>query len=108
MDNRILDLSVFARETLDIKLLDETVLRIAKPTREQVVRIAELEHLKKSAKPEAVFDRLDTLVLDILNSNEAGTVFDREYVENNLSIRMRIAIITAYSAWIGEIEADPN
>jgi hypothetical protein len=73
-----------------------------------VVKIADLQHLRKTAKGDVVFDRLDGLVLDILNSNDAGTVFERDYVENQLNVRMRIAIITAFSAWIGEIEADPN
>ena len=108
MESRILDLGVFVQETLDTKLLDETVLHIAKPTREQVIKIAELQYIKKTAKPEAAFDRMDGLVVDILNSNDAGRSFDREYVENQLNVRMRIAIITAYSAWIGEIEANPN
>lgn len=108
MEGRILDLNVFVQETLDIKLLDGSVIHILKPTREQVVKIADLQHLRKTAKGDVVFDRLDGLVLDILNSNDAGTVFERDYVENQLNVRMRIAIITAFSAWIGEIEADPN
>ena len=108
MEGRILDLNVFVQETLDIKLLDGSVIHIIKPNREQVIKIADLQHLKKTAKPEVALDRMDGLVLDILNSNDAGTVFDRDYVEQQLNVRMRIAIISAYSAWIGEIEADPN
>lgn len=108
MEGKILDLNVFVQETLDIKLLDGSVIHILKPTREQVIKIANLQHLKQTAKAEVAFDRMDSLVLDILNSNDAETIFDRDYVEQQLNIRMRIAIITAYSAWIGEIEADPN
>lgn len=108
MESRILDLSVFVRETFDIKLLDGSVIHISKPTREQVIKISELQYLRQNSKPAVVQDRLDSLVLDILNSNDAGAVFDLNYVENQLNVRMRIAIITAYSAWIGEIEANPN
>lgn len=108
MESRILDLNVFAKETLDIKLLDGSVIHILKPTREQVIKITDLQYLKKTAKPEVAFERMDSLALDILNSNDSGVVFDREYIETQLNIKMRIAIITAYSAWIGEIEADPN
>lgn len=108
MECRILDLNVFVQEAMNIRLLDGSVLHIQKPTREQVIKIADLQHLKKTAKGEVAFDRMDGLVMDILNSNDAGTVFDRKYVENELNVRMRLAIITAYSAWIGEIERDPN
>lgn len=108
MEGRILDLNVFVQETLDIKLLDGSVIHIHKPTREQVIKIAELQYLKKTAKPEVSLDRMDSLVLDILNSNDAGIVFDHDYVDQQLNVRMRIAIITAYSVWIGEIEANPN
>lgn len=108
MEGRILDLNVFVQETLDIKLLDGSVIHILKPTREQVIKISELQYLKKTAKPEVALDRMDSLVLDILNGNDAGIVFGRDYVEQQLNVRMRVAIISAYSAWIGEIEASPN
>ena len=108
MESRILDLNAFVMETMDIKLLDESVIHIQKPTREQVIKISELQYLRQNSKPAIVQERLDSLVLNILNSNDAGIPFSHDYVENQLNIRMRIAIITAFSAWIGEIEADPN
>jgi len=108
MEGRILDLSVFAQETFDIKLPDGEMIHIVKPTREQVIKIAELKYLKESSKPTVVQDRLDSLVFSILNSNDAERSFSREFIENQLNVRMRVAIISAYSAWIGEIEANPN
>lgn len=109
MKNRILDLNVFALETLDIKLPDDPeVLHISKPTREQVIKISQLEHLQQEANAETVYERLDSLVLDIINSNEDKRKFDREYVEQNLNVKMRVAIIQAFSARIGGIEKDPN
>lgn len=108
MEGRILDLSVFAQESFDIKMPDGSVIHISKPTREQVIKISELQFLKENSKPTVVQDRLDSLVLNILNSNDAGIEFSREFVEDKLNVRMRVAIITAYSAWIGEIEANPN
>lgn len=108
MEGRILDLRVFTQETFDITLPDGLLIHIKKPTREQVIKIAELKYLKESSKPTVVQDRLDSLVFDILNSNDAEINFNREFIENKLNVRMRIAIISAYSAWIGEIEANPN
>lgn len=105
---RILDLSLFTQETLDIKLPDGKMIHIAKPSREQVIKIAELKQLKESSKPAVVQDRLDSLVLDILNGNDAGEVYTRDYIDNTLNVRMRVAVITAYAAWIGDIESDPN
>lgn len=105
---RILDLSLFTQETLDIKLPDGKMIRIDKPSREQVIKIAELKQLKESSKPAVVQDRLDSLVLDILNGNDAGEVYTRDYIDNTLNVRMRVAVITAYAAWIGDIESDPN
>ncbi len=108
MEGRILDLRVFAQESFDITLPDGDVIHIVKPTREQVIKIAELRYLKESSRPAVVQDRLDSLVFDILNSNDEEREFSREFIENQLNVRMRVAIISAYSAWIGEIEANPN
>ena len=108
MEGRILDLRVFTQEMFDITLPDGETIHIVKPTRGQVIKIAELKYLKEGSKPAVVQDRLESLVLDILNSNDAERRFTREFIENQLNVRMQIAIISAYSAWIGEIEANPN
>jgi hypothetical protein len=106
---QILDLGVFANETLDIKLPDEeVVLHLRKPTKEMVIKLAELKYLQKSAKPEVVIERMDSLVVEILRTNDTDRVFNCDFVENELNTKMKVAIITAYAAWIGEIETRPN
>ena len=65
---KILDLSVYNDETLDITMLDGSVLHIKKPTQALVIRMVELSQLQEN-QPEKVLDGLVELGrLHILSS----------------------------------------
>lgn len=107
--SNIIDLNVFKLKTLDFKLPDEEVLlHILKPTREQVIALAALQTLDKDNYTAEAEKQVSDMVLSILNSNNDDRMFDSQYVENELNDQMIVAIISAYSAWITGIEADPN
>lgn len=111
--SKILDLNLFAEETLDIKLpaigpKPGEVLHLSKPTREMTIKMMDFRNLRQNAKSEVIIERMDSMVHLILNSNTASTEISVDYVSNSLSTPMKQAIITAYATWIVGIEQSPN
>ena len=104
---RILDLSVFRQETLDITLLDGTTARVGKPSQRMVIEVLKLRNINAKTKPETVIRAMDDLVLGILNSNVDGRAFAAEDLAN-LTFEMKNAIISAYNAFVIEMQANPT
>lgn len=107
--SKILDLNVFVQETLDIRLPgDDGVIHLEKPTREMVISISSMQRLQQDVYDDESAKSIENLVLKIMNSNIERRVFEQDYVENVITLPMRMALIQAYSAWIVGIEKDPN
>lgn len=104
---KILDLSVFKEETLDITMPDGKLIHIMKPTQMMVIRVLQLRNINENSEPEKIMSSFNALVLAILNSNDAGIVFEEKMVEE-MPMRMKTAIIDAYSSFITGIQSDPN
>ena len=106
--SKILDLNVFVQETLGIRMPgEEKPIQLKKPTRETVIHLAAFQGMKPIYDEENA-KSIDDIILEILNTNIEGRVFEADYVENGLILPMRMAIIEAYSAWIVGIEKNPN
>lgn len=106
---KILDLNVFVQETLDIRLPgDDGVIHLAKPTREIVIAMSHLKSLNEDVYDEESAKTVETVLLTILNSNVDERVFAADYVEDVITLPMRLALIEAYAAWIVGIESNPN
>lgn len=102
----VLDLSVFTAITLDIKLPDGRLLKLTKPTQRLVIKLMALKSLDASDS-KAIMTALDDMALDILNSNDTGTVFDMVFV-NTLNTAMKSALVQAYSEFIMQVQSNPN
>lgn len=108
MSNKILDLSAFMQETLDIKMPDGKEISLAKPTQKMVVAILALR--EKATDKEHLVETvgaMNEVVLNILNTNVNGVKFKLEDVEG-LNMQMKTAIIKAYSEYIAGIQSNPN
>lgn len=103
---KILDLSVYNNETLDITMLDGSVLHIKKPTQALVIRMVELSQLQEN-QPEKVLDGLVELCAAILSNNNDGITYSVEQVANELDIVLVSAIIKAYSEFTKELQSNP-
>lgn len=104
--SKILDLGVFQEETLDIKMIDGTTIHIIKPTEAMVIRVLQLRNIGKELDAEKVVKAFNDLVLSIINTNDAGIVYERKYVEE-LSMKVKSAIINAYAEFISGIQSNP-
>ena len=105
---KIVDLSVFADQTLDIRLPDRRLLRLCKPPQRIVIHMLALRRLTEDTPEEEIVRTTDALVLDILRTNDAAVPITAEYVAAELSTAMKVAIIESYSDFIAGVQADPN
>lgn len=103
---KILDLSVFQDETLDITMKEGNVLKIPKPSQKMAIKMMELKELDNS-DAEKVLETLDALTIDVLNSNVNGKVYDKQYIDN-LPIKAKLAIITSYTEFLTDLQNNPN
>lgn len=104
---KILDLSVYKEDTLDITMPDGKVIHITKPTQAMVIKVLQMRNLNENSEPEKIVNAFNALVLAILNSNDAGICYERQMVEQ-MPLKMKTAIINAYSDFITDLQSDPN
>ena len=106
--SRMIDLSVFENATMPVRLPDGHVLHLSKPTQRLVIEMLGFREMKEDSTAEEITAALDTITRKILCTNENGEIFTAEYVERDLNMQMKIALLNAYSAFITEVQSDPN
>lgn len=104
---KIIDLSVFQEETLDIKLLDGSMVRITKPSQRMVIEMLKFKELGEDTPAEVLIQSVNKIVANILNSNDAKKFFDIKFVED-MNLKMKLAIIKAYGEFITGVQSNPN
>lgn len=106
--SKVLDLSIFGKQTLDIKLPEGDILHLSKPTQEMVISVIDYQSMPEGADAKLIMDRLNNMTRVILNTNDDEKTIGKKYVKENLNTAMKVAILQAYAAWIEEVQADPN
>ena len=105
--SKVLDLTTFIEETLDIKMPDGSTIHIKKPTQRMVIAMLNLREKAQSASPTEQIEAIEDAILSILNSNTDGITFTSDSIED-LNVGMRTAIIRAYSEYISGVQSNPN
>lgn len=103
---KMIDLSVFQEETLDMKMLDGRIVNIVKPTQKMVLELMNFQNLREE-EPEAQIAALSTIVCKVLNSNKNKIIFTEEEV-GEFSFQILNAILTAYGEFVNGIASNPN
>lgn len=104
---RILDLSVFDEETLDVKLSDGKVIRLKKPTQSLVIAMLRLRNMSENTPEEAALAAMNGITLKILNNNADGMTFEMSNVEH-LSVDAKSALLFGYSEFAAQLQANPT
>ena len=108
----MLDLSVFKEKTFELKLFDGEVINLKRPSHRQVISIMGYEQTFKNKNNQKNIDKIistfNQMILDILNNNIEGKVFDQSYVEENFDFNLGMTLIKAYMEFVQEINSDPN
>ncbi len=102
--SKALDLSLFVKQTLDITMLDGTILHIKKPTQGNVIKLLAF----KETNEDNALEAMEELTYIILNSNMENKEYSKEWIAENLDWTMKAAIIRAYSEFINELQTNPN
>lgn len=102
----MLDLTVLQEQTLEIKMLDGSILRIKKPSQKLMLDFIAFEKAIDGVEVEEQMKEISELTLSILNNNTAGKHFEELDLEYDFTIQQ--AIITAYGRFINEVMSQKN
>ena len=105
--SRVLDLSVYRQETLDITMPDGVIVHIRKPTQAMLIKMLNMRDVDENAPSERIAGVIDDFVLGVLNSNTDGRTFAQKDM-GSLTLEMKTAIIDAYSAFAYELQSNPT
>lgn len=118
--SKILDLSVYAKDTLDIKLPDgSATIHVLKPTKGLTIKLIayetkmqELMKIKDDATDDdakKVIDDLQQLTMDILNNNTDNIEVTDEYMEDKKIVySLQLLIFQGYLNFMNELASSPN
>lgn len=95
----MLDLNLIERKPYEIKMLDGKVLHIGKPPQRLLNKIIQIQ----KADPEdiAVVTQLYDIVLEILNLNTDGEVYDAIFIKQ-FDIEIIALILADYFHWLSD------
>lgn len=105
---KVVDLSVFDRQTLAMKMPTGEVLQIRKPTQQMVIEMMKFREINENSDVATIVMAMDAMVLAILNSNEQMMVFTQEELDNMLNLDMKTVIIQEYGNFLRGIQQNPN
>ena len=105
--SRVLDLSVYRQETLDITMPDGALLHIHKPTQAMLIKMLNMRDVDENAPSERIAGTIDGFVLAVLGSNIDGRTFTQKDMDAQ-TLEMKTAIIDAYSAFAYELQSNPT
>ena len=104
-----LDLTTLKKKTLELTLLDKTIVEIKKPSKEFLI---ELENFKEETANLTLvksFDLMEEMTLKILNNNAAGKVYDKNYLEDTkIDYSVQMIIFNTYFEFVQDALYNPN
>lgn len=111
--SKLLDLRPILQETFDIVLSETETLRLRKPSETMLLRLSEqMAELSTSDAPDdamrSQLDALNALVLDVLSNNVDGKRIEPEFVEDQLPLAAKLAILQGYAEFAVSLVNDPN
>ena len=103
---KILDLSVFDEETLDVRTTEGRTIHLKKPTQALAIAMLQLRGLSDKTAPEAALAIQNSVVLKIMNNNADGIIFTPESIAA-LTLPVKNAIVKEYADFASELQANP-
>ena len=104
----MLDLSVLREKTWELKMFGGEILNIKRPTQKMVIEMMGFEEIAQKKEVVATIDGFAAILLDILNNNTNGRVYEQEYVMENFDFAVGMAVIEEYIKFATEINSNPN
>lgn len=106
----MLDLSVLAQETLDIKLLDGEIVRIKKPSKGLLIELNKADlKMAKETDFEKMVEMLERITAKILSNNLNKKLFTAETLEElDIDYSLQTQIFKAYLEFVTKSLNNPN
>ena len=105
----MLDYTQQAKQYLQIKLIDETVLFLGVPKKGLYSKLTSIEEkIKGTNDVKTIYDELLQLTADILSTNKDGKNFTAADVDKLMDIEDMALLIFEYSKFAGNIVKAPN
>lgn len=104
---KVLDLSTFVESTMEVKWPDGRVFEIGKPTQGLVISLMALQEKAKEDNVPETLEALEDFIYMVFSKNKKGAVISKEDI-SQLSIEMKMAIMNTYTAFIREVQSNPN
>ncbi|MDD3502506.1 MAG: hypothetical protein PHE63_00245 [Eubacteriales bacterium] len=106
--SKILDLKQISnKNTFDIKLFDDSVLKIKKPTQQMFVELVQLQELDDDDYM-TLLEALYNVMFMILNNNTENRAFDKSYVSDNFDIELLKVVIESYFSFAKNLLSEKN
>ena len=105
---KVIDLSVFETQTMEVRLNGDKVLQLQKPTQAMVIEMMKFRNIDEKTDEKDIVAAIDKLTLMVLNSNDKVEKFTLLSMNKLLNTQQKIALLTAYSEYISEVQSDPN
>lgn len=106
----VIDLSIFANETLEVTMPTGETIHVKKPTQKITIRMMEMQKtLKQCAEePEKMFAAINKMLVDILEHNTEGKKYSIQYFEDSMSIAVANALLSEYMSFTSNIQNQKN
>lgn len=107
----ILDLGVFKKQTLPIRMPDGKLVHIKKPTQAMTIELLEVVEVMKDCDEGSMENYVDALYKSasgVLNHNTEGIEFDDQYIRDEISLPMLTAIYKGYCDFMNEVQNQKN
>lgn len=105
---QILDLGLFAKNTMPVLLPDGRTLNLMQPSKDDQIELMRFRGVTAKSDPQEIIEALNEIVIRILNSNDSLVSIPAEWVQSELNIAQKTALVQAYTSWINELLSDPN
>lgn len=106
----MLDLSVLAQETLDIKLLDGEIVRIKKPSKGLLIELNKADlKMAKETNFEEMVQMIENITAKVLSNNTHKKLFEPEQLESlGIDYSLQTQIFKAYLGFVAKSLNNPN
>ena len=105
---KILDLSQFEEQTMEVRVNENLSLNLQKPTQAIVIEMLKFKNIDENTDAETIMKALDSLCLLILNTNDSLVKYTKQKMNQILNTQQKVMIVTAYSEFIAEVQNHPN
>lgn len=105
---KVLDLSQFTQEVMEVKVSEELTLNLQKPTQAIVIEMLKFRNISEESEPETIVAALDSLCLLIINTNDKLVAYDKKAMDEMLTTHQKLLIVQTYSDFISEVQNHPN